>query len=135
MDPTESNDVYLHDVLQKLSNENKSVVLMGNFNIDFLTYDSNIDPSNFLDKMYFSLLLPYVSSPSRLTTQSQTQIDNIFSNNIEEDINSWNLRSTVSDHYAISSFLKHQFPEKKALPQKHSNTASKPWIRKNLNLN
>ena len=64
MDPTESNDVYLHDVLEKLSNENKSVVLMGNFNIDFLTYDSNIDPSNFLDKMYFSLLLPYVSSPS-----------------------------------------------------------------------
>ena len=107
MDPTESNDIYLHDVLEKLSNENKSVVLMGNFNIDFLTYDSNIDPSNFLDKMYFSLLLPYVSSPSRLTTQSQTQIENIFSNNIEEDINSWNLRSTVSDHYAISSFLKH----------------------------
>ena len=43
MDSTEFNDVYLHDVLEKLSNENKTVVLMGNFNIDLLKYDSDID--------------------------------------------------------------------------------------------
>lgn len=80
---------------------------MGDFNIDLLKYESNIDSSTFLGKMYSRLLLPYISSPSQLTSWSQTLIDNIFSNNIEEDINSWNLRSTVSDHYAISSFLKH----------------------------
>ena len=39
MGPTEFNNVYLHDVLEKLSNENKAVVLMGDFNIDLLKYD------------------------------------------------------------------------------------------------
>ena len=43
MDSAEFNDVYLHDVLEKLSNENKTVVLVGNFNIDLLKYDSDID--------------------------------------------------------------------------------------------
>ena len=77
MDPVEFNDVYVH-VLEKLSNENKTVGLMGNFNIDLLRYNSNIDSSTFLDKMYSSFFLPYVSSPPQRTTHSQTLIDNIF---------------------------------------------------------
>ena len=66
-------------------------VLMSNFNINLLKYDSNIDSSTFLDKMYSSFLFPYILSPSQLTTQSQMLIDNIFSNNTEEDINSGNI--------------------------------------------
>ena len=100
MDPAEFNDVYLHDVLEKLSNEIKTAVLMDDFNIDLLKYDSDIDSFTFLGKMYSSFLLPYIFSPSRLTTRSQTLIDNIFSNNIQEDTNSGNLTSTISDHYA-----------------------------------
>ena len=74
---------------------------MGDFNIDLLKYESNIDSSTFLGKMYSRLLLPYISSPSQLTSWSQTLIDNIFSNNIERDIiNSGNLTSTISDYYA-----------------------------------
>ena len=56
IDPAQFNDVYLHDVLEKLSNESKTVVLMGDFNIDLLKYDSNIDSSTFLDKMYSSFV-------------------------------------------------------------------------------
>ena len=114
MDPAEFNDVYHHDVLEKLSNKYKTLVLMGNFNIDLLKYDSNIDLSTFLDKMYSSFLLPYILSPSRLTIRSQMLIDNIFSNNIEKDINSGNLTSTISDHYA--QFL--LFENTKPLPPK-----------------
>ena len=74
---------------------------MGDFNIDLLKYESNIDSSTFLGKIYSRLLLPYISSPSQLTSWSQTLIDNIFSNNIEGDIiNSGNLTSTISDYYA-----------------------------------
>ena len=74
---------------------------MGDFNIDLLKYESNIDSFTFLGKMYSRLLLPYISSPSQLTSWSQTLIDNIFSNNIEGDIiNSGNLTSTISDYYA-----------------------------------
>ena len=72
---------------------------MSDFNTDLLKYGSNIDSSNFLDKTYSSFPLSYILSPSRLTTRSQTLIDNIFSNNIEEDINSRILTSKISDHY------------------------------------
>ena len=65
MDPGEFNGVHPHDVLEKLSNENKTVILMADFNVDLLKYDSNIDSSTFLYKMYSSFLLPYISSPSR----------------------------------------------------------------------
>ena len=49
MDLAEFNDIYPHDVLEKLSNENKTVILISDFNIDFLKYDSNIDSSTFVE--------------------------------------------------------------------------------------
>ena len=111
---------------------------MGDFNIDLLKYESNIDSFTFLGKMYSRLLLPYISSPSQLTSWSQTLIDNIFSNNIEGDIiNSGNLTSTISDYYAQFLLFEntHTPPpppkKKKTLPQKNFNAASKPWIKKN----
>lgn len=68
MDPTEFNDVYLNDVLDKFSNENKTVVLKGNFKIDLFKYDSNIGSSTFQDKIYSIFLLLYISSPPPLPT-------------------------------------------------------------------
>ena len=120
MDPAEFNDVYLHDALEKLSNENTTGTNNGQFQY--------IDSSTFLDKMYSSLLLPYISSPSQLTSQSQTLIDNIFFNNIEEDIiNSGNLTSIISDHCAQFLLSENTNQKKKnTLPQINSNTASKP---------
>ena len=58
MDPAEFNDVYFHNVLEKLSNEYKTVVLMGKFNRDLLKYDTDIDSTTFLDKiaLVFSFL-------------------------------------------------------------------------------
>ena len=45
-------------------------------------------------------------------TQSQTMINNIFSNNIEDDLNSGNLTSTISDHYAQFLLLTLTTPKK-----------------------
>ena len=61
--------------------------------------------------------------------------DNISSNNIEEDVNSGNLTSTISDHYAQFLPFENTNSQKKALPLKNSSTASNPWMKKNLNLN
>ena len=74
-------------------------MLMGDFNIDILKYDTNKDSGEFLDKMYTKFLLPYITSPSRVTPRSQTLIDNFFSNIIEEGSNSANLTTKISDHF------------------------------------
>ena len=73
---------------------------MGDFNIDLLKYDTEKDSADFLDSMYASFLLPYISTPSRVTPRSKTLIDNIFSNNIEDGSISGNIVTTISDHYA-----------------------------------
>ena len=72
------NDIYLKDLLENLSHENKTIVLMGDFNIDFLKYDTEKDSTNFLDSIYASFLLSYISTTSRVTPRSKTLTDNIF---------------------------------------------------------
>ena len=68
MEVTEFNDVFLQNILEKLSYENKEIIIMGDFNIDILEHDTNSDCSTFLDKMYEILLLPYIISPTRFTS-------------------------------------------------------------------
>ena len=99
MDAREFNDTFLQITLEKLSYENKDIILMGDFNIDILKYDTNNDSAAFLDMMYENFLLSYVSSPTRITSRSQTLLDNIFSNIIEDEIISENITTTISDHY------------------------------------
>ena len=50
--------------------------------------------------MYASFLLPFISTPSRVTPRSKTLIDNIFSNNIEDGSISGNIVTIICDHYA-----------------------------------
>ena len=67
---------YLLNLLEKLSLENKTLVLLGDFNTNLPKYDTDIDISNFLDLMYSSFLLLQTASPTRTTAASATLIDN-----------------------------------------------------------
>ena len=78
MNPSESNDVHLHEFLQNLGTDNKKIVLMGDFNIDMLKHDNNMDSATLVDCMYSTFLLPCVTDPSRITSHSRTLIENIF---------------------------------------------------------
>ena len=74
---------------------------LGDFNIDLLKCDSNENVSDFLDIVLYSTnLLPNITYPTRLTSQSQTLIDNIFSSIINDDCIAGNLISPISDHHA-----------------------------------
>ena len=84
MHSSEFNSIYLNEFLEKHSRENKKIILMGNFNIDLLKYETRSNSSDFLDAMYVNFLLPYISVPLRVTPHSKTLIDNIFSNVIED---------------------------------------------------
>ena len=49
MDLNEFNDYYLNKLLHKLSSENKSVILLGDFNVDLMKYDNHHSKYEFLD--------------------------------------------------------------------------------------
>ena len=83
MDLSDFNHSYLSPLVEKLSYENKSVVLLGDFNADLLKYVSDSDTSDFLDLVFSNALVPLISSPTRVTPTSQTLIDNIFTNDYD----------------------------------------------------
>ena len=112
MEVTEFNDVFLQSILGKLYYENKEIIFMDDFYIDILKYDTNSDSAKFLDSIFEDLLFPCITSPTRVTPRSQTLIDKIFLNIIEEGVISGNITTTISDHYIQFVFFKNQIKSK-----------------------
>ena len=100
MQHSEFSDEYLKPLSEKLNSENSEVILLGDFNIDLLKYDSNKNVSDFLDIIYSTNLVPNITSPTRLTSRSQTLIDNIFSSITNDDYIPGSLISPISDDHA-----------------------------------
>ena len=100
MDLNEFNDYYINNLLDKLSKENKTVFLLGDFNIDLLNYDQHSLTNEFLDFLSSHMLLPHIVQPTRIRNNSKTLIDNIYSNVITPNNISRNIAATISDHLA-----------------------------------
>ena len=98
MDLNEFNYYYINNLLDKLSKENKTVFLLGDFNIDLLNYDQHSLTNEFLDSLSSHMLLPHIVQPTRIRNNSKTLIDNIYSNVITPNDISGNIIATTSDH-------------------------------------
>ena len=61
--------------------------------------------SNFLKGFYAGGFFPIVSLPTRLTDTTATFIDNIWTNNLEREVNSGLVTVRVSDHLPIYAFM------------------------------
>ena len=86
MDLNDFNNDYLNPLLAKLSKEKKKVFLLGDFNVDLSKYEQHSPTDEFLDSLASSIFLPYIIQPARVTSNSKTITDNIFSNIISTDI-------------------------------------------------
>ena len=80
--------------------------ILGDFNINLINASSHTPTSSFLDIMYANFLFPVINRPTRITTESATLIDNIFTN----DINNFThlngiLVSDITDHYPIFTIV------------------------------
>ena len=96
------NDDYLKPLLDTIS-QNQFVYLSGDFNFDLLKVSSHSETSEFFDLMMSNLILPTITIPTKINRESNTIIDNIFTNYIHPDMKSGNFMFGISDH--LSSFL------------------------------
>ena len=88
-------------LLQKIWKEDKTILLISDFNIDLLKYDTNADSTAFLVPIIYKFFfLPFITTLTPVTPHSKTLIDNIFKKNIEDGLISRNIISTISDHFA-----------------------------------
>ena len=126
MNINEFNNDYLNELLDKLSKEHKTIFLLGDFNINLLNYDIHPPTNEFLDSFSSHYFLPHILQPSRVTTNSKTLIDNVFSNMAVPNIISGNLTASISDHLpqflvAPNIFFNTSYPK--------SNNYEKDWSR------
>ena len=98
MDLAEFNCNYLKNLLEKTSKEQKSIFLLGDFNVNLLNYNEQNETNEFLDSLTSDSFIPLLLQPTRITSHSNTLIDNIFSNVIDPNIISGNLTAAISDH-------------------------------------
>ena len=98
MDLADFNSNCLNKLLENISKEQKSMFLLGDFHVNLLNYNEHNQTNEFLDSLASNSFIPLILQPTRITSHSNTLIDNIFSNVIEPDIISGNLTATISDH-------------------------------------
>ena len=124
IDLNEYNHYYLNELLNKLSSENKSVILLSDFKVDLMKYDNRHSTNEFLDSLYSHLFLPHITQPTSIRDSSKTLIDNIFSNTLIENTISGNLTATISHHLPQFIILPNIFPNP---PCNKSNTYEKDY--------
>ena len=119
MSTTEFTDHKLNDLMLKLSLErNKKIYIAGDFNFDLLKSSTHSDTSNFYNKVSSNLLIPLIALPTKINKKNNTLIDNIFTNQFNDDTISGNLTVNISDH--LPSFIMSPRTNQNHLPKKHN---------------
>ena len=86
MDLADFNCNYLNKLLENISKEQKSIFILGDFNVNLLNYNDHNQTNEFLDSLASNSFIPLILQPTRITSHSNTLIENIFSNVIDPDI-------------------------------------------------
>ena len=89
---------FLNQTLDKIINEQKNCVLMGDSNLNLLNVDSHSSTEEFLNTLGTYFYNPHILQPTRITNHSATLIDNIFFNSLSHHTISGNLVYDLSDH-------------------------------------
>ena len=95
--------------LENISKEQKSVFLLGDFNVNLLNYNEHNQANEFLDSLASNSFIPLILQPTKITSHSNTLIDNTLSNVFDPDIVSGNLIAYISDHLPQFAIIPNMF--------------------------
>ena len=94
----------LNKTLDTIKNENKTIVITGDFNYDLLKIDHEPYAKQFIETLYNYQYQPCILEPTRIINGNRPSlIDNIFLNTIDNNVVSGNITSPISDH--LPNFL------------------------------
>ena len=78
MNVNEFNDDYLNELLDKLFKENKTIFLLGDFNINLLNYDIHPPTDEFLESLSSKYSLLHILQPTKVNSNSKRLINSYF---------------------------------------------------------
>lgn len=106
--PDQNLNTFVHEfnsLAEKISRENKSCFILGDFNINFMNYQRHNKTGEFVDSIFSNMLYPRITRPTRITSHTATLIDNILSNHFDCHIKNGLFFSDISDHLPIFSII------------------------------
>jgi hypothetical protein len=78
-----------------------SCYIVGNYNLDLLRYNDNMPTQEFVDRLFSYSFYP-LSNPARIiTSHTATLIDNIFTNQLSDNIFNGIVLNDLSDYLPI----------------------------------
>ena len=98
--PNKFNELF-GSVLQKLGRHNKKhIIIVGDFNVDLIKYEHDINAQDLIELATNHGYTQVISRPTRVTDHSATLIDHIYTNKINNMVNSSVVTVDLSDHLA-----------------------------------
>ena len=111
----------------KLQNENKEIIIGTDYLNIHCAYSKHL-----LETFFAACLVPTITRPTRITSESATPIDNIYvSGNRLEYLRSGILVADISDHFPIFVFTGNNVRHCK--PKNNTNSYKKNWTLQPLN--
>ena len=96
-----SFNIEFSNLLNCLVKRNMNILLMGDFNIDFLSREQSSSMADFFNLLASYSLLPAFTAPTRITSKTASAIDNMFTNYPLQHSIARIVIDDISDHLPI----------------------------------
>ena len=97
MNQDEFDKFYPNTLLKKLARGNRTIFLLGVFNLKLLDYEEHNSTNEFVDSLSLNMFSPYTSLSATVTSNSKTLIGNTFFNHVSNEDISRSFTVTISD--------------------------------------
>ena len=114
----------IENLMQNITRENKTSFIGGDLNVNLLSFGSVNQVNHFVDLMISNKMIPTISKPTRVTGESETLIDNIFTNTNKIISSGIILNNDISDHFPLFNITHVQIDT----PNPQTKQPSKPHI-------
>ena len=91
---------YTESTLSRFDKNKHHVIVVGDFSIDLLQYESHSHTNDIMNSMISNSLLSYIHQPTRVTEHSATVKGNLFSNITDRKTLGGNITNIIADHLA-----------------------------------
>ena len=92
---------HFNQAIDRLKQGNESFTLLGDFNINILSYASDTYAQSFVNTIFENGCIPLITKPTRVTQSSFSCIDNIITNKFFSDLVAGPIVEDISDHFPV----------------------------------
>ena len=128
--PGSNLDIFCEKIQHILSDVKalKTIFLCGDLNIDLLKHEHRSNTKHCLNLMYSLGLYSLIDKPTRITDISATLIDNIFTNEMRNNITCGILFNDISDHLPIFALCEYQIRRNTKMDTQYTRVINKDTI-------